>query len=85
MRVRVGAVSLFFEVLGQEWVLEEEGLRRRPVLLGLHGGPGEDGTVLRHRLAPVADVAQVLVPDQRGHLRVLRAQKGRQTIPDLTA
>jgi hypothetical protein len=57
MRVRVGAVSLFFEVLGQEWVLEEDGLRRRPVLLGLHGGPGHDATVLRHRLAPIAAVA----------------------------
>lgn len=69
MRVRVGALSLFFEVLGQEWVLEEQGLRRRPVLLGLHGGPGEDGAMLRHRLAPMADVAQVVVPDQRGHGR----------------
>lgn len=69
MRVRVGAVSLFFEVFGQEWVVEDEAMHRRPVLLGLHGGPGQDGTMLRHRLAPVADVAQVVVPDQRGHGR----------------
>ena len=44
-------------------------MKRRPVLIGLHGGPGVDGTGLRHSLAPLADVAQVIVPDQRGHGR----------------
>src|SRR5439155_2922053 len=62
-------VRLFFEVFGQEWVFSGETLRRRPVLLGLHGGPGVDGTGLRYALAPLAEVAQVIVPDQRGHGR----------------
>jgi proline-specific peptidase len=60
VRVSVGDVQLYLEIFGQE---------RRPVLLGLHGGPGNDGTALRYRLAPLADVAQVVVPDQRGHGR----------------
>ena len=69
MRVSIGEVSLFFEVFGREWVLEGDALRRRPVLVGLHGGPGLDGTTLRHALEPLADTAQVIVPDQRGHGR----------------
>ena len=69
MRAPVGEVSLFFEVFGREWRLEQDGLRRYPVLVGLHGGPGVDGSRLRHYLAPLADVAQVVVPDQRGHGR----------------
>jgi pimeloyl-ACP methyl ester carboxylesterase len=60
---------LFFEVFGQEWVLSGSSFERRPVLIGLHGGPGLDGTKLRYQLAPLADVAQVVVPDQRGHGR----------------
>lgn len=69
MRVSVGDVRLFFEVFGQEWVFTGSAMERRPVLLGLHGGPGVDGTGLRYGLARLADVAQVIVPDQRGHGR----------------
>ena len=69
MRVSIGEVSLFFEVFGREWAFEGDELRRRPVLVGLHGGPGFDGTKLRHTLEPLADVAQVIVPDQRGQGR----------------
>lgn len=69
MRVSVGDVRLFFEVFGQEWALTGDGMERRPVLIGLHGGPGLDATKLRYQLAPLADEAQVVVPDQRGHGR----------------
>jgi pimeloyl-ACP methyl ester carboxylesterase len=60
---------LFFEVFGQEWVFSGSGFERGPVLIGLHGGPGLDGTKLRYQLGPLANVAQVVVPDQRGHGR----------------
>ena len=69
MRVSVGDVRLFFEVFGQERALIDGGLQRRPTLIGLHGGPGLDGSKLRYQLAPVADAAQIVVPDQRGHGR----------------
>jgi proline iminopeptidase len=69
VRISVGDVQLFFEVFGEEWVFTGRAFRRRPVLIGLHGGPGLDGTKLRYQLAPLADVAQVVVPDQRGHGR----------------
>jgi proline iminopeptidase len=68
MRVSVGTVRIFFEVFGQLFALDG-GAAQRPVLVGLHGGPGVDGTGLRYWLAPLADVAQVVVPDLRGHGR----------------
>jgi proline iminopeptidase len=69
MRISIGDVHLFFDVSGTGWVIDEDGVRRRPVLIGLHGGPGLDGTKHRYQLAPLADAAQVIVPDQRGHGR----------------
>lgn len=69
MRVSVGDIRLFFEVFGQEWALAGDTMERRPALIGLHGGPGLDATKLRYQLARLADVAQVVVPDQRGHGR----------------
>lgn len=69
MRVSIGAARLFVEVVGQQLILEDGALRERLTLIGLHGGPGVDGTALRHWLAPLADAAQVVVPDLRGHGR----------------
>jgi hypothetical protein len=51
MRVSIGDVSLFFEVLGREWVVDDAVQRRRPVVVGIHGGPGSNGMLLRHQLA----------------------------------
>jgi pimeloyl-ACP methyl ester carboxylesterase len=69
VRASIGDVRLFFEVFGQEWAFTGLRVERRPVLIGLHGGPGLDGTGLRYWLAPLAEVSQVIVPDQRGHGR----------------
>lgn len=38
-----------------------------PALLGLHGGPGVDGSLLRYYLGLQQEWATVVVPDQRGH------------------
>jgi pimeloyl-ACP methyl ester carboxylesterase len=73
MRVSVGTARIFFEVFGQQVALNGSGAQL-PVLVGLHGGPGVDGTSLRHWLAPLADVAQVVVPDLRGHGRSDRGE-----------
>jgi proline iminopeptidase len=67
VRVLVGDAYIFFDVAGTGSVVDERGARVRPVLIGLHGGPGLDGTKHRYQLARLADVAQVIVPDQRGH------------------
>jgi pimeloyl-ACP methyl ester carboxylesterase len=40
-----------------------------PTLLGLHGGPGIDGSQMRYFLQPAQEWSTVVVPDQRGHGR----------------
>lgn len=80
MRVAVGDVRLFVEVFGQEWVFTGSRMERRPVLIGLHGGPGLDGSKLRYQLAPLAEIAQLVVPDLRGHGRSDRGSKERWTL-----
>jgi proline iminopeptidase len=69
VRVSVGDARLFFEVFGQERAFVDGATEERAALIGLHGGPGLDGSKLRYQLAPLADAAQVVVPDQRGHGR----------------
>lgn len=71
VQVTIGDVRLYFEVFGQEYALASDGasVARRPVVIALHGGPGIDGAKLRFQLAQLADAAQVVVPDQRGHGR----------------
>jgi hypothetical protein len=47
VRVQVADIRIFVEVYGQEWVAHDARMRRRPVLLALHGSPGWDATGLR--------------------------------------
>ncbi len=44
-------------------------MRERPTLLLLHGGPGFDHSVMAHTLAPLSDVAQLVLLDHRGQGR----------------
>lgn len=69
MRVSVGDVRLYFEVFGQARAIASDagGIAERPTVIGLHGGPGADAAKLRLLLPRLSDVAQVVVPDQRGH------------------
>jgi len=65
VRVSVGDVRLFVEVVGAQL----EGGRERPTVVALHGGPGFDHTLTRAALDPLADVAQLVHYDMRGHGR----------------
>jgi proline-specific peptidase len=69
LRVSVGDMRLFVEVFGQQHVITGAEMAEHPTLIGLHGGPGVDGTTLRQQLGALSDAAQVIVPDQRGHGR----------------
>ena len=44
-------------------------MRDRPIVVCLHGGPGPDHSMLKPFLAPLADSAQLIFVDQRGHGR----------------
>lgn len=78
MRVSVGDVRLYFEVFGEQHAISSDAasITRRPTLIGLHGGPGGDGGKLRFLLRQLADLAQVVVPDQRGQGRSDRGTSG---------
>ncbi len=64
MRIRLANMSIYFTASSRRpWQ------QPRPVILGLHGGPGADGSLLRYVLGPQQEWATVVVPDQRGHGR----------------
>lgn len=68
VRVAVNGVRLWVDVMSPEVVIGD-GLIDRPTVIGVHGGPGIDSTSLIGVLAPLADVAQIVRFDQRGHGR----------------
>lgn len=69
MKVLVNGVHLYFDVEGAELVPDGPEMRRRPIVVALHGGPGVDHSTLKPALSRLADVAQVVYVDQRGHGR----------------
>ena len=75
MRVRVsdGTDIFFTAASNRPW-------QSGPTLLGLHGGPGIDGSQLRYFLGPAQAWASVVVPDQRGHGRSDRSSPDNWTL-----
>lgn len=70
MRVEVNGVHLWFDVEGPGLVPEGPGMRERPTLLLLHGGPGGfDHSYFKPDFSRLARVAQVIYLDLRGHGR----------------
>jgi proline iminopeptidase len=69
MRIRVGDVTLFFDVEGAKLVPDGDRMRERPTLLLLHGGPGFDHSGFKPAFTPLADVAQIIYLDHRGNGR----------------
>lgn len=55
-------------------------MRERPVLVCLHGGPGFDHSLMKETFSPLADLAQVVLPDQRGNGRSDWSTKDRWTL-----
>jgi pimeloyl-ACP methyl ester carboxylesterase len=60
---------IFFEVIGTKLVPEGPAMRERPTMLLLHGGPGFDHSGLAHTLAPLSEIAQLVLLDHRGQGR----------------
>lgn len=70
MRVALrDGTRIFFEVIGTKLLPEGPTMRERPTLLLLHGGPGFDHSGLAKTLAPLSDVAQLVLLDHRGQGR----------------
>ncbi len=62
-------VRLFVDVEGPGWVPDGPRLREKPSLLLLHGGPGYDHSSFKPIFSRLADVAQIVYYDHRGHGR----------------
>ena len=70
MLIRIAPeVRLFVDVEGPGWVPDGPRLREKPTLLLLHGGPGYDHSSFKPVFSQLADVAQIVYYDHRGHGR----------------
>jgi proline iminopeptidase len=69
VRVQVGDVRLYFDVVGMGLVPDGPMMREQPIVLCLHGGPGFDHSFLKHWLLPLAERTQLVFLDHRGQGR----------------
>ncbi len=69
MLIHVNGVRLFVDVANFGLVSDGDGMREKPTLLMLHGGPGFDHVGFKEAFASLSDVAQVIFYDHRGNGR----------------
>jgi pimeloyl-ACP methyl ester carboxylesterase len=62
-------VRLFVDVEGASLVPDGPLMRKKPSLILLHGGPGSDHSGFKPAFSCLADIAQVVYYDHRGHGR----------------
>jgi pimeloyl-ACP methyl ester carboxylesterase len=62
-------VRLFVDIEGAGLVPEDNSMGEKPTLLLLHGGPGYDHSGFKPAFSRLADLAQVVYYDHRGHGR----------------
>ena len=81
MRVKVGDVSLFFDVEGAKLRPDGATMREVPTVILLHGGPGFDHSTFKPGFSRLADVAQVVYLDHRGNGRSDRGDPAKWNLP----
>ncbi|MFY7865858.1 alpha/beta fold hydrolase [Roseateles sp.] len=70
MRIDIGAgVRLFVDVEGPGLVPDGAGMCEKPTLICMHGGPGFDHSAFKPGFSVLADIAQIIYYDHRGHGR----------------
>ncbi len=70
MRIDIGqGVRLFVDVEGLALVPDGPLMREKPTLVCLHGGPGFDHSGFKPAFSGLADIAQIVYYDHRGHGR----------------
>ena len=81
MRIEIEpGVRLYVDVESPQFVPDGPVLREKPALLLMHGGPGFDHSAFRPFFGRVADIAQVIYYDHRGHGRSDRRPPGEWTL-----
>jgi proline iminopeptidase len=80
MRVEVNGTRLWFDVDGPAFVSEGPEMRERPTVVLIHGGPGSyDHSYFKPDFGRLAEVAQVVYLDLRGHGRSSWGEPGEWT------
>jgi pimeloyl-ACP methyl ester carboxylesterase len=74
MLIDVNGARLFVDIEGAGLVPDGPAMRRKPTLVLLHGGPGYDHSMFKPAFSQLADVAQVVYLDHRGHGRSSRGK-----------
>lgn len=70
MRIDIGGgVRLFVDVEGPGLVPDGGLMREKPTLICMHGGPGFDHAAFKPGFSCLADIAQIVYYDHRGHGR----------------
>lgn len=73
-------VRLFVDIEGPGWVPDGPALRQKPTLILLHGGPGYDHSSFKPIFSQLADLAQIVYVDHRGHGRGSRRPAAEWTL-----
>jgi len=70
MRIEIEpGVRLYVDVEGLGLVPDGPGMREKPTLICMHGGPGFDHSSFKPGFGVLSDVAQIIYYDHRGHGR----------------
>ncbi|WP_144006942.1 alpha/beta fold hydrolase, partial [Pelomonas sp. KK5] len=70
MRIEIEAgVRLFVDMEGPGLVPDGPSMREKPTLICMHGGPGFDHSAFKPGFSRLADLAQIVYYDHRGHGR----------------
>ncbi len=81
MRIAIAPnVRLFVDIEGPGLVPDGPLLREKPTLVLLHGGPGYDHSGFKPAFSRLADVAQIVYYDHRGHGRSDRRPREEWTL-----
>ena len=80
MRLRVGEISLWFDVDGAKLVAGDSAMIERPTIVMIHGGPGYDHSLFKPQFQAFAQDAQLVFLDQRGQGRSDRSTADRWTL-----
>jgi len=64
-----GGVRLYVDIEGAGLVPDGASMREKPTLICMHGGPGFDHSSFKPAFSALADVAQIVYYDHRGHGR----------------
>ena len=71
---------LYVDIEGCGLVPDGPGMRAKPTLVLLHGGPGFDHTSFKPLFSELADIAQIVYVDHRGHGRSDRCPPDQWTL-----